>query len=444
MSAPPSILVAGDGPAARRLTQRLRDHGHPDVRTVPDDGSGTPGPPSAGVTWIDRARRLVRAHVGGRETVHSYDTLVLVPRARPRLPDLPGLVDRAGCLTDGVVALDGAAPAPVHVPGAAAVLGDGPSAVETASALAARGVDTTLVCSSPQPLSAYLGAACGALLAEELRRARVSVRPAAVAVRRTPGLLHLADGTAVGADTLLLCAGTVPDTRLARAAGLRVRHGIVVDERLRTSDPRIHAIGDCAEAGGRVRPGPGAAWDQAETLAAILGGHATAYRPGPSALRPRIHGADVAAFGTLADLDRPGSRLIGLTDPAGRRYARLALRGDHVVAAVLLGLPEAIATIGLCHRHGRPLPSDRLGLLLNLEPRRTPDRGSDDDSPVCLCNNVSRRALRDAWRAGARTAAALAGTTRATTGCGGCGPAVAHLCGVWASGLRDGELEAAS
>ncbi|MEU4654847.1 FAD-dependent oxidoreductase [Streptomyces sp. NPDC023723] len=439
MSAPHTILVAGGGPAARRLTDRLRHHGHLNVRTVPDDGPGTP---STGGTRIDRARRRIVTHAGGRETAYAYDTLVLVPRARPLLPDLPGLLDPGGRLTDGVV-VPGTAAA-VTAAGSVAVLGDGPPAVEAASALAARGADTTLVCSSPQPLSAYLGTVPGGMLAGELARAGVTVRSASTAVRRTPGLLHLDDGTALRADTLVLCPDTAPDTRLARAAGLRVAHGIVVDEQLRTSDPRIHAIGDCAEAGGRLRTGPGAAWEQTGTLAAILGGHPAAYRPGPPALRPRVHAADVAAFGRLADLDRPGTRQIALTDPAGRRYARLALRDDHVVAAVLLGLPQAIATIGLLHRHGRPLPSDRLGLLLDLPARPAPDRESADDAPVCLCNNVSRRTLRTAWRAGARTVPALAGATRATTGCGGCGPAVAHLCGTWARGPRDGELEAAS
>ncbi|MFJ8111573.1 FAD-dependent oxidoreductase [Streptomyces sp. NPDC096132] len=467
-----NVLVVGDGAVAQRLAERMRHHGHEGTLTTlvtdPEtsrrrpssqpgatapyalDAFGTPCPaptlihPTAAVTALDRGQRRVLAHMNGATTAYSYDTLVLAPQARPLIPGIPGLVSAEGDLTEGVVALGTSFPEVRITSDTVVVLGEGALAVETASTLSAQGVDTTLVCASPHPLQARLGDICGAMLSEKLERAGITVLGGRTAVRREPGHLLLEDGTALRAGTLMLCTGAVPDTRLALDAGLNVHNGIVVDDRLRTSDPQVYAIGDCAEYDGHVMAGPRAAWEQAEALAEILTCRAGSYRPRPSALRLRTEAADVLTIGSLTDLRRPGTRLISLTDQFGRRYARLALHDERVVAAVLLGLPRAIATIGLLHRLGQRLPSDRLGLLLDLPPEPT-SQGTEEnnDPPVCLCNNVSKQTLFQAWRAGSRTVTELAGRTRATTGCGGCSRSVAELCGVWARETRS-EVEKAA
>lgn len=423
-----NVLIVGDGPAAQRLVARMR-HGLPSPPTVQIHAASA-------VTGIDRGQRQVRARVRGTEATCSYDTLVIAPEARPLIPDIPGLVDAAGELTDGVVALGTAAAAMPRVVGDdVVVLGDGPLAVETASALAARPGNTTLVCSTPQPLSTHLGETCGGMLSEQLEQAGVTVIAGKTAVRHGPGHLCLEDGTTLPAATLVLCGGAAPDNRLARAAGLNVHDGTVVDDQLRTSDPHIHAIGDCAEHNGQVMAGPSAALEQAETLADILTGRAAAYRPRPAALRLRTAAADVCVIGSLVDLHQPGTRLISLTDRVNRRYARLGLRDECVVAAVLFGLPQAIATIGQLHRRRHRLPSDRLGLLLDLPPA-SDDTAVNENAPICLCNNVSKQTLFQAWQAGSRTITALTEATRATTGCGGCSQSVGELCGLWARETR--------
>nr|WP_272921464.1 (2Fe-2S)-binding protein [Streptomyces sp. SID161] len=91
-------------------------------------------------------------------------------------------------------------------------------------------------------------------------------------------------------------------------------------------------------------------------------------------------------------------------------------------------MPEAIATIGHLYRRGLPVPSDRPGLLLGIQPQPGPAAADPADAVVCLCNHVSRRQLADAWELGARTAPELARATRATTGCGSCVTRVERLC----------------
>ena len=66
------------------------------------------------------------------------------------------------------------------------------------------------------------------------------------------------DGAPVPADIVLVGIGAIANTELAEAAGLAVSNGITVDEYMRTSDPAIFAIGDCANhpsrfTGGRLR-----------------------------------------------------------------------------------------------------------------------------------------------------------------------------------------------
>jgi 3-phenylpropionate/trans-cinnamate dioxygenase ferredoxin reductase component len=56
----------------------------------------------------------------------------------------------------------------------------------------------------------------------------------------------LADGRSIEADVIIAGVGAVPSTELAAEAGLAVENGIAVTSTLRTSDPHIFAIGDCA------------------------------------------------------------------------------------------------------------------------------------------------------------------------------------------------------
>ena len=88
----------------------------------------------------------------------------------------------------------------------------------------------------------------------ELRRAGVDVRMSTTVTgfRETAGggtLVELSDGSALGADLVLLATGVRPETSLAAAAGLDLspRGALLVDDHLRTSDPSIYGVGDAIE-----------------------------------------------------------------------------------------------------------------------------------------------------------------------------------------------------
>jgi assimilatory nitrate reductase electron transfer subunit len=100
-----------------------------------------------------------------------------------------------------------------------------------------------------------------------------------------------------------------------------------------------------------------------------------------------------------------------------------------VAGAIVLGLPDAAATITQLYDRNGYVPSDRLALLLG---RALPPGSSTASSPadlpgtalVCRCNSVSKSRLVEAWKGGATDVPELALATRATTGCGGCADAV--------------------
>jgi assimilatory nitrate reductase electron transfer subunit len=121
-----------------------------------------------------------------------------------------------------------------------------------------------------------------------------------------------------------------------------------------------------------------------------------------------------------------------LNDPTRGRYAKLVIRENRVAGAILVGAPDAAATITQLYDGHIPVPSDRLAVLLGRAlPSEATPAGSPAELPggavVCRCNSVSKAQLVTAWRAGATDVTELASATRATTGCGSCREAV---CGI--------------
>ncbi|GAA0530277.1 FAD/NAD(P)-binding oxidoreductase [Saccharopolyspora subtropica] len=458
------IVVVGNGPAAHRLVERLRAHGHtgsitvlgreeqpaynrvllgavldrtlsPETVALPDVDAEVRLRVTA--TEIDRRRRVVRTDTG---TEHEYDVLVLATGARPTLPEITGL--RAEHLQPLRTLAD--CRRFDDVAGPLAVLGGGILGVEAARALLARGHRVTLVHPKPYPMDRQVDPAGGRLLAERLGKLGVELRLGRRATAYRPGRLILDNSDVVPAELVVACTGVVPETGLAVRAGLPVRRGVVVDDQLRTADPRIHAIGDCAEHNGDTPGLIASAWDQADVLAAVLTGEDVRYRGTRTVTRLKARGIDLVSIGSVDGLDSAEAEVVTLSDPARGRYAKLALREERIIGAVLFGLPEAIASVSQLHDRDLPVPADRLALLLGT-PAAMPGAPAElpDDAVICRCNNVTKKALTAAWQGGARSVPELAGATRATTGCGGCVDDVGRICAALAN-RTDHEREGAA
>jgi len=389
------------------------------------------------VAAIDRVARKVT--LTDSSTV-DYDALVLATGSRPWVPPTEGLLID-GVLAPGAVAFrtldDCEQIVAASRPGApVAVIGGGLLGLEAARGLASRGNLVTVVHPVGHLMERQLDAGAGQVLATTMEKLGIEVRLNVKAARYLQGDgLKLDDGSHVPADLVVVSAGVIPETTLARDAELTVERGIVVDDSLRTSDFRIHAIGDCAQhpntIAGLVQP----AWEQAAVLADLLTGTkpAARYRGTPVVTRLKAKDVDLAALGDVhAEVDNPDVEVLCLTDPTRGRYAKLVLKDDRVTGAIVLGAPDAAATITQLYDRGIPAPSDRIALLLG---RALPPGASVAHSPadlpaattVCRCNTVSKSQLVKAWRGGARGVSGLATATRATTGCGGCRDAVSAI-----------------
>ncbi|MFD4316159.1 FAD-dependent oxidoreductase [Streptomyces sp. NPDC058548] len=289
------IVVVGGGTAGARLAQRLPvtllgEEPHapynrvlladvlagryaPEVIALP----GTREPVRLGVraVRIDRAARTVECADG---SLVGYDRLVLATGSNPVLPPLRGL--RGPDLPGGVHAfrtLDDCLALRDRVrPGArAVVIGGGLLGVSAARALAAQGAEVVLTQQGERLMERQLDAAASDLLREHVESLGVEVHTECrvSGLRQRDGevtAVELADGFVLDAQIVVLACGVRPRVALAREAGLEVATGIVVDDSLRTSDPYIHAIGDCAEHGGRVYGLAGPALDQADALTTLL------------------------------------------------------------------------------------------------------------------------------------------------------------------------------
>lgn len=315
--------------------------------------------------------------------------------------------------------------------GSVAVLGGGVLGVEVAVALAERGQAVTVVHPGDVLMDRQLDAVAGAVVGDVVGRLGVDVRLGQRATGWVAGQgLRLADGEIVAANSLVVTAGVVAETALATLAGADVDSGVLVDDQLATSVAGIHAIGDCAQHAGAVSGFVQPGWEQAEVLADLLTGAdlGARYLGTPAVTRLKARGVDLVSVGSL-----DGDEELTFADPRRGRYARVALNGDRVIGAVVLGLPDAGAALTQHFVRGIPAPSDRLGLLLGraLPPESAAHGGPSRlpaEAEICRCNRVTKRQLVHAWQAGSRSVGQLAGATRATTGCGTCIDAVDGIC----------------
>lgn len=382
------------------------------------------------VTRVDREARTVYAPDG---TSAEYDALVLATGSLPIVPPVHGIAGQDGALLDGVFVFrtleDCAAIAErAKRSTRAIVVGGGLLGLEAARGLLQHHLQVEIVHGMPHLMDVQLDAAAGAVLRRSVEALGVGVHVGSFASRvqgtRAVTGVGLADGRRVAGDLVVLACGVRPHVALARQMGLGVERGILVDDELRTDDPHVFAIGECAQHRGEVYGLVAPAWEQAAVVAGNLTGNNSRY--GGSRLVTRLKAMDleVAAMGhTAPGLEDVGDGLevLVLADPARHIYKKLVVQDGVLVGALLVGDLSTVGVVTQAFEQGSPLGADRTSLLV------APRRGSavlEDDDTVCVCNAVTAGELRGS---GCRSLAEVASKTRATTGCGTCTAVVKTL-----------------
>lgn len=203
-----------------------------------------------GVTVLRDEARFVagdRLVAGGNEV--RARRFVIATGSRPVVPAIPGL-DRCDPLTNETVfELD-------RLPQRLIILGGGPIGVEMALAFQRLGSGVALI--ERDTLLMREDPAAVALVRARLLAEGVEIREGAEAVSAEPvadgvSLRIRTEGTdqaSVSGERILVAVGRTPSIEaldLAAAGVERGKRGVLVDERLRTSNRRIYAIGDVAE-----------------------------------------------------------------------------------------------------------------------------------------------------------------------------------------------------
>ena len=159
------------------------------------------------------------------------------------------------------------------------ILGGGLIGCEFANDLATAGYQVDVIDIASQPLGRLLPPAGGAFLMKRLSAigVRWHLQTSARRIDRSGGgfRVQLGNDETLDTDVVLSAIGLRPRTALAQAAGVAVERGIVVDRTLRSSDPDIFALGDCAEVDGLVLPFVAPIMHAAKALAQTLAGEAT-------------------------------------------------------------------------------------------------------------------------------------------------------------------------
>ncbi|WP_113700988.1 FAD-dependent oxidoreductase [Nonomuraea lactucae] len=378
------------------------------------------------VTCLDRDTRSVITEDGRRV---PYDVLVLATGSDAIVPPIPG-VERAipfRTLDDCHRILEVAESA-----GRAVVIGGGLLGIEAARGLAGRGMPVTLLHLAGHLMERQLDVEAGEVLGETLGALGVEIRTGVTAEAVLDGGVRLAGGELVEGDLVVLACGVRPVTGLAADAGLEVRRGVVVDDEMRTEDPSIFAIGECAEHDGTVYGLVAPAWEQANVAADVITGGKALYRGSRMVTRLKARSVELAAMGE-GHLTEEHAEVVRFSHRARGTYRKLVIRDDRLVGAIVLGESDAVGTLTQLFDRGGTLPGDRAGLLFPGLASATHVADSPvlmpDAAKVCQCNNVTKGQIRACWEAGARDVAGIAAATRATTGCGTCRDAVEGIVG---------------
>ncbi|WP_413992873.1 NAD(P)/FAD-dependent oxidoreductase [Labrys okinawensis] len=288
------------------------------------------------VTGLDPAGRLARLDDGSSL---AFDRVVLATGSTPfRLP-IPGIG------MPGVTTFRDLADLPILQEASrrrqrVAVIGGGLLGIEAAYGLAKGGAEVTLVHVMDRLMERQLDRRSAAFLKRAIEKKGIGVmlnaQTAEIAGSGQAEALIFADGSRLPVDLVVVAVGVRPAVDLAKAADLPVNRGILVDDRLATIVPFIHAIGECAEhretVYGLVQP----AYEQAAVLARHLGGDASATYVG-TALSTNLKVSGIPVFSAGDFLGEPGTDEIIVEDRGAGLCKRLVVRGSTLVGAALVG-----------------------------------------------------------------------------------------------------------
>ncbi|MCZ2828076.1 nitrite reductase large subunit NirB [Modestobacter sp. VKM Ac-2986] len=381
------------------------------------------------VVRIDTHAKVVHAADG---TTTPYDQLVIATGSRSFVPPMTGLYSGEDQLLPGVFGFRTIDDTRAMLAAAAehdkaVVVGGGLLGLEAARALQGHGLAVEVVHAGTHLMNQQLGAEAGAILAKSVEALGIVVHLATrttevIGPDRVRGVV-LADGRAIDADMLVLAAGIRPVTEVALMSGIEVERGVVVDDQLRTDDPDVYAVGECAQHRGELYGLVAPVWEQAKVLADLLTGTdpTAEYHGSRTATKLKVAGVDVATMG-ISKPERDSDEFLVISEPKRGVHLSVVVRDDKLIGATLLGDTRKVAYLTQAFDRGTPLPEERIKLLVDLSDGAAEVGVAElpHDSQVCNCNGVTKGDICGAVAGGCGSVGSVMDTTRAGKGCGSC------------------------
>jgi nitrite reductase (NADH) large subunit len=387
---------------------------------------------SAPVNLIDRQARKVTSANG---IVADYDRLVIATGSTPFIPPVPGH-QLPGVVTyrdlddvDKMLAVGSGA--------RVVVIGGGLLGLEAAAGLKMQGMDVTVLHLMPTLMERQLDPAAGYLLEKAFRDRGIDVITRANTKQvlgndRVEGV-ELSDGTTIACEMVVMAVGIRPSSALAKDAGLAVNRGIVVDDQMRTGDPHIFALGECAEHRGTCYGLVAPLYEMGQVLAQTLAGQDAAYQGSVTSTKLKVTGIDLFSAGDFSEAE--DREEIVLRDAAAGVYKRLVLKDNRIIGAVLYGetadgpwffdmLRRGVDTrelrdtliFGQAYQGGSAL--DPMAAVAALP----------DEAEICGCNGVCKGKITGAITSkGLTTLDGVRAHTKASASCGSCTHLVEQL-----------------
>lgn len=396
-------------------------------------------------TAIDRDNKVVRGE-GGIEA--PYDTLIIATGSRPFVPPMKG-TEKTGVFVFRT--LDDAQAIEAYARGCreAAVIGGGLLGLEAARGLRSLGLGVAVIEMMPWLMTQQLDAEGGALLQRTMEHMGIRVLLETTVTRALGGErltgLECGDGTALDTDMLVISCGIRPNAALAETSGLMVNRGIVVNDRMQTSDPDIYAVGECAQHRGKLYGLVAPLYDQTRVLAEHLAGVSSngGYQGSKPVTKLKVMGVQLVSMGDTSPTD-PLDEVVSYVEPSRGVYKKLIIRNNRLSGATLLGETDTAGVLTQMFLLGATLPERRADLLFGTSTGAPILSVFDlpDHAQICHCHGVSKGQIREAIEFGkCRSVSQIGARTKAGTSCGGCKKLLEQFLEVYAGEVTEDPSE---
>lgn len=384
------------------------------------------------IVEIDREAKKVKSYKG---TELSYDKLVLATGSSAFVPPIQGTEKQGVFVYRTIEDLDAIIEYSKHSK-TAAVLGGGLLGLEAAKAMLDLEQETHVIEFAPRLMPRQLDVAGSDTLINKIESLGAKIHLSKNTQEITgedkmTGMLF-ADDSKLDADMLVISAGIKPRDELAKASGLTTgpRGGIVVDDLLKTDDPNIFAIGECALHKGMIYGLVAPGYEMADVvISQLLGSNDKSFESYDMSTKLKLIGVDVASFGD-ALCEKESHKPIIFEDKLEGIYKRINISedGKKLLGGILVGDADAYNMLLQVALNGMALPPNPEDLILGARGGEELGMELPDSAQICSCENVTKGDICKAVvEDGLEDIAAVKTCTKAGTGCGACSPIVADI-----------------